>query len=73
VHANPGDRIVVRSTHQGEPERTGEVLECRGPGGDPPYLVRWDPDGHTALFFPQGTASVARLSAGDRATSAVLG
>jgi hypothetical protein len=49
------------------------VLECRGPGGDPPYLVRWDPDGHTALFFPQGTASVARLSAEDRAAGAVLG
>jgi hypothetical protein len=73
VHAQPGDRIVVRSTHQGEPERTGQVLECRGPGGDPPFLVRWDPDGHTGLFYPQGTASVARLESGDRAHSAVLG
>jgi hypothetical protein len=58
VEAHVGDRIVVRSTHQGEPERTGEVMECHEPGGGPPYLVRWEPDGHTALFYPAGTAAV---------------
>jgi hypothetical protein len=58
VEAHVGDRIVVRSTHQGEVDRTGEVLECHEPGGGPPYLVRWEPDGHTALFYPAGTASV---------------
>jgi hypothetical protein len=58
VEARVGDRIVVHSTHQGEPERTGEVLEVRGSAGGPPYLVRWSPDGHEALFFPSGTCSV---------------
>ena len=60
VEARIGDRIVVRSTHQGEPERTGEVLEVRGSAGGPPYLVRWAPDGHEGLFFPSGTCSVVR-------------
>ncbi len=31
--------------------RTGEIVEVRGAGGEPPYLVRFD-DGHTALVFP---------------------
>ena len=58
MQARLGDRIVVPSTHQGEPERTGEVLEVRGNAGSPPYLVKWEPDGHTGLFYPAGTASV---------------
>jgi hypothetical protein len=58
VEARIGDRIVVHSTHQGEAERTGEVLEVRGQAGGPPYLVRWAPDGHEGLFFPGGTCAV---------------
>jgi hypothetical protein len=62
VEAHVGDKIVVRSTHQGEPERSGEVLECTEPGGGPPYRVRWD-DGHTGLFYPSGTATVVHTHA----------
>ena len=58
VEAKVGDRIVVRSTHQGETERTGEVLEVRGSAGGPPYLVKWAPDGHTGLFYPAGPCAV---------------
>jgi hypothetical protein len=58
VEAHVGDRIVVRSTHTGEHERTGRVVECHEPGGGPPYLVEWEPDGHTGLFYPAGTATV---------------
>ena len=32
--------------------RDGEILEVRGPGGTPPYLVQWSDDGHQTLFFP---------------------
>jgi Domain of unknown function (DUF1918) len=64
VEARVGDRIVVRSTHQGEPERTGEVLEVRGASGGPPYLVKWSPDGHTALFYPAGTCAVVHAAHG---------
>ena len=63
MEAHVGDRIVVRSRHQGEPDRVGRVVGCREPGGGPPYRVRWEPDGHTGLFFPAGTASVVRVPA----------
>ncbi|WP_040339322.1 DUF1918 domain-containing protein [Candidatus Blastococcus massiliensis] len=58
MEAHVGDRIVVRSTHQGEPDRIGEVVECHEPGGGPPYRVRWEADGHVGLFFPGGTVTV---------------
>ena len=52
MHATAGDRIIVRSTRVGEPDRDGEVLEVRGADGTPPFLVRWSATGHEALFFP---------------------
>jgi hypothetical protein len=52
MKAAVGDRIVVRSTHVGEPDRDGEVLEIRGRDGGPPYVIRWSEDGHEGLFFP---------------------
>ena len=58
MEAHVGDRIIVHSTHQGEPDRIGEVVECHEPDGGPPYRVRWEPDGHTGLFYPAGTAAV---------------
>jgi hypothetical protein len=63
VEAHVGDQIVVRSTHQGEPDRVGVVIECHEPGGGPPYRVRWQSDGHTGLFYPAGTASVVPAEA----------
>ena len=63
MQAHVGDHIVVHSTHQGEPDRTGEVLEVRGNEGGPPYLVKWQPDGHTGLFYPAGTAAVVPAEA----------
>jgi hypothetical protein len=63
VEARVGDHIVVHSTHQGEPERTGEVLEVRGEAGGPPYLMKWSPDGHTGLFYPAGTCTVVHETA----------
>jgi len=52
LHARKGDRLVVRSRHQGEPDRDAEVLEVRHPDGSPPYWVRWSDTGHEALVFP---------------------
>jgi hypothetical protein len=46
-----GDRFCVHGSIVGKPERTGEIIEVRGAGGAPPYLVRFD-DGHTSLVFP---------------------
>ena len=52
MRAAVGERIVVRSRHQGEPDREGEVLEVRGPDGRPPYVVRWSATGAQCLFYP---------------------
>ena len=35
----------------GDATRRGEVLEVKGAGGEPPYVVCWD-DGHEAVFVP---------------------
>ena len=51
MQAAIGDRLCVHGSTVGQPERTGEVIEVRGAGGGPPYLVRFD-DGHTSLVFP---------------------
>jgi hypothetical protein len=57
MRATRGDRIIVRGHHVGEGQRTGEVIEVQGREGRPPYVVRWDRDGHTGLVFP-GTDAV---------------
>ena len=41
----------------GEHDRECEVVEVRGPEGEPPYVVRWRQDGHEDLFSP-GTDAV---------------
>jgi hypothetical protein len=58
MRANVGDRIVVRGHRVGEPDRDCEVLEVRGLDGGAPYLVRWEENGHTALFFPGADAVI---------------
>lgn len=51
MKASIGDRILVHGVHVDDAEREGEVLETRGEGGAPPYLVRWS-DGSQGLVFP---------------------
>jgi len=58
MRAAPGDRLVVKGHHVGEPDRDAEILEVRGENGDPPYFVRWSDDGHEGLFFPGTDAEV---------------
>ena len=41
------------------------VLAVEGPDGSPPFLVRWEDDGHESLVFPGPDAHVAT----DAATS----
>jgi hypothetical protein len=57
MHAEVGDRIVIRSHRIGEPNRDAEVLGT-GPAGEPPFRVRWDDTGHEGLFFPGPDAYV---------------
>jgi hypothetical protein len=61
MRAAVGDRFHVRGTIVGQPEWTGEIIEVRGAGGEPPYLVRFD-DGHTSLVFPGPDAIIGHPS-----------
>ena len=40
MQAAVGDRLHVHASTVGQPERRGEIVEVRGAGGEPPYLVR---------------------------------
>lgn len=51
MHADVGSRLVIHGKQVGQGERHGVVLEVRGEGGGPPYLVRFD-DGHETLLYP---------------------
>jgi hypothetical protein len=66
LRASPGDRLIVRGHHQGEPERDGEIKEVLGEDGAPPYLVEWD-DGHVSELFPGDDAHIQHFD--DRAKS----
>ena len=59
--AAPGDRLVVRGHHAGEPDRDAEILAVLGPDGTPPYEVRWEEDGHVSRFYPGSDAYVDHL------------
>jgi hypothetical protein len=52
MEASVGDHIRVPGHHVGESSRECEVMEVRGEHGEPPFLVRWDRDGHESLYFP---------------------
>ena len=40
MQAAIGDLFHVHASIVGQPERTGEIVEVRGAGGEPPYLLR---------------------------------
>ena len=61
MHAVVGDRLVIKGHHVGEPDRGAEILEVHGEDGGPPFVVRWDDDGHEGLYFPGSDAEVDHL------------
>lgn len=66
MQAAVGDRLHVRGNTVGQPERIGKIVEVRGAGGEPPYLVQFE-DGHSALVFP-GPDTVIEHPAGQSGT-----
>jgi Domain of unknown function (DUF1918) len=60
MHAIVGHWLHVHGRVVGASDQTSEIIEMRGPGGAPPYLVRRD-DGAEALVFPGGDAFVEHL------------
>ena len=69
MHATVGDRIVVHGHRTGDAKREAEVLEVHGENGAPPFVVRWDDDGHIATYYPGPDALVQR--AGEEAATPV--
>ncbi len=63
ARVTPGDRIVIKGHHMGEHGRDGEIIEVLGDDG-PPYLVRWEDDGHVSEFFPSADAHVEHFPQG---------
>lgn len=57
MRASVGDRLHVHGAVVGMADRTGEIIEVKGAGGAPPYLVRFE-DGHQGLVFPGPDAVV---------------
>lgn len=60
MKARVGDRLIIRGHSVGEEPRDGEIIEVRGPNGEPPYVVRWENE-HIALVFPGPDAVVSRV------------
>ena len=63
MEAAVGDRLVIHSAHVDGRVRDGEILEVRGAGGAPPYVVRWSDSGQEGLVFPGPDATVEHQSA----------
>jgi hypothetical protein len=61
MQAAVGDRITVHGKTVGAHDQVAEVIEVRGHGGGPPYLVRFT-DGHEALVFPGPDATVEHVA-----------
>ena len=48
MRAKVGDLLVV----PGSESRTGLVIRVLGPDGAPPYVIKWQSDGHIAMVTP---------------------
>lgn len=62
--AEPGDRLVIRAHHLGEPERDAEILEVLGQDGRAPFRVRWADTGAETVLFPGTDAHVEHYDEG---------
>jgi hypothetical protein len=60
MYAEIGDRLVKEGLRTGLGERIGVIVEVRNSDGSPPYLVKWDPNGHESLLYPEPDAFVMR-------------
>ena len=71
MHAQVGDRLLVGHSRH----RIGLVIGVLKPDGQPPYVVKWQNDGHIAMVFPDQYARIipaghpagTRLSPGESA------
>ena len=67
LHASPGDRLVIRGPHVGQTTRDAEIIDVLGEHGRPPYVVRWEDDGHVTRLYPGSDAYVQHFEHGKAA------
>ena len=65
MRAAVGDRLVIKAHRIGEHGRDARILDVRGKDGEPPFLVRWEDDGHEGLVFPGPDATVEHFPAAE--------
>ena len=65
MQAKKGDWLVVESSAVDRSSRRGLVLDIEGPDGTPPFLVRWEDNGHEGLVYPGPDAHVAPARSAD--------
>jgi Domain of unknown function (DUF1918) len=61
MKANVGDLLVV----PGRERRIGLVMRVLGADGTPPYVVKWQSDGHIAMVTPGPYSRIVPASAED--------
>ncbi|HEX4816843.1 MAG TPA: DUF1918 domain-containing protein [Nonomuraea sp.] len=57
MQANVGDTLLVHGHNVGHGDRKAVIVEVRGQGGTPPYIVRFA-DGRESLVYPGPDALV---------------
>ena len=60
MYAEVGDRLVRDGLQTGLGQQLGVIVEVRNSDGSPPYLVKWDSDGHESLHHPEPGTFVMR-------------
>jgi hypothetical protein len=56
MYAQVGDRLIV----EGDTARTGLIIGTPHADGSPPYVVKWQWDGHIAMVSPGQFARIVR-------------
>lgn len=60
MRANIGDVLIVA----GSESRTGLIIDVVGRDGAPPYVVKWQSDGHIAMVTPDAYSRIVPSSDG---------
>lgn len=60
MRASVGDVLVL----PGSDGRTGVVIAVVGEDGAPPYVIKWQRDGHIAMVTPDQYSRIVRASGG---------
>lgn len=58
MHAHVGDRLLVGHGRH----RIGQVIGVPRDDGLPPYIIKWQNDGHIAMVFPDQYSRIVPAS-----------